>query len=487
MADTHITLFCLVDGESTSNAFPVKTSLSDTVGDLKKLIKIEKSPRFDYVVADELTLWSVEIPDEDDDIDDDAENLPAVLLDDISRKKKKKLKATHDLSDVFVVKPPKKTIHIIVKLSSPRSSDDLHPEVAALRKQLSEVLDSSINVGIVVKPDRKVVCKWSAVVDTVTIGDLKEVLVRYYPQYDHDDYLELLYYRTYTGESESIRYDEDLRRILRVAKTQSMTKLILSLNTPTKGFASWKFKDVCDEYGLAPGSTDPSLEDLPPFTGIEAVPLISDDKKKMLNQLIDEVGLRVDVLKLLGANESTKSMVIASFLLAATKLFKDDLYLAAQRDLSGRRGNGPLDFSVHSRKSYDYTLGVTEVKKEDFKQGVAQNIVQLESALTSRKRKRSSNDVDGGDEPPMEIKSYGIVTDASQWMLLECTLHVDETVSYKMTELERTVNYSGKWQDDVKFVFERLVWLWSRMRDEIPARERHRKSNSPPSDRQTVL
>jgi hypothetical protein len=160
-------------------------------------------------------------------------------------------------------------------------------------------------------------------------------------------------------------------------------------------------------------------------------------------------------------------MVVASFLLAATKLFKEDLYLASQRDVSGRRGNGALDFSVHPRKTHSYTLGVTEVKKENFPQGVAQNIVQLEAALTTKKRKRGTYEIDGEEE---SLRSYGIVTDASQWLLLECTLHEDETVTCRMQELERTINYSGKWQEDARFVFERLVWLWSRMRDEIPAR-----------------
>lgn len=61
-------------------------------------------------------------------------------------------------------------------------------------------------------------------------------------------------------------------------------------------------------------------------------------------------------------------------------------------------------------------------------------------------------------------------------------------MSYRMTELERTLNYSGKWQDDARFVLERLVWLWSRMRDEIPARERYsRKASSPPSFRKTSV
>ncbi|KAG0329172.1 hypothetical protein BG000_000169 [Podila horticola] len=64
MTDNHLSLFCLVDGESTSKAFPVEIESIQTVGHLKKLIKTEKTPRFDDVAADELTLWRVSIPDD---------------------------------------------------------------------------------------------------------------------------------------------------------------------------------------------------------------------------------------------------------------------------------------------------------------------------------------------------------------------------------------------------------------------------------------
>lgn len=36
-----LTLFCLVDGEATSKAFPVDIESRKTIGDLKKLIKAE--------------------------------------------------------------------------------------------------------------------------------------------------------------------------------------------------------------------------------------------------------------------------------------------------------------------------------------------------------------------------------------------------------------------------------------------------------------
>jgi len=158
----------------------------------------------------------------------------------------------------------------------------------------------------------------------------------------------------------------------------------------------------------------------------------------------------VDVLPLRGGNEATKSMVVASFLVAATGLFKDDLYLMSQQHLSGRRGNGPVDFSVHPWKTHDYTLGVTEVKKEDFRQGIAQNIVQLESALMAKKRKRVMRVVDGEEEPPSKQRAYGIVTDSDKWVFVECTMHGDETVSFKMSWLRESLNFGGSWKDDAK-------------------------------------
>ncbi|KAK5801605.1 hypothetical protein F5H01DRAFT_283857 [Linnemannia elongata] len=107
MIVNRLNLFCLVDGQSTFNAFPVEIESNKTIGDLKDLIKGQKTPRFDDVAANELTLWHVSIADDDDD-----DGLP-VLLD--SMPEKKKLKVTHELSDIFNEKPAKRMIHIIVQ------------------------------------------------------------------------------------------------------------------------------------------------------------------------------------------------------------------------------------------------------------------------------------------------------------------------------------------------------------------------------------
>ncbi|KAF9574727.1 hypothetical protein EC968_005732 [Mortierella alpina] len=111
MTDDNLKLFCLVGGEPTSNAFSVKIRSTETADDLKKLIKTEKAPRFDDLAADELTLWHVSLP-----VQDDEDELPILLE---ALPDKKKLRPTDDLSDVFQEKPPKKTIHILVQRPLP--------------------------------------------------------------------------------------------------------------------------------------------------------------------------------------------------------------------------------------------------------------------------------------------------------------------------------------------------------------------------------
>ncbi|KAF9300485.1 hypothetical protein BGZ74_007822, partial [Mortierella antarctica] len=117
MTNTHLTLFCLVDGETTSQAFSIEIDQTKTVHDLKGAIKTKKAPRFDDVAAHKIALWRVSIPDDDDD-EEEEEDLP-ILLDNIPGKDKRKLEARRELSDVFDDKPAKILVHVIVQRPSP--------------------------------------------------------------------------------------------------------------------------------------------------------------------------------------------------------------------------------------------------------------------------------------------------------------------------------------------------------------------------------
>ncbi|KAF9555837.1 hypothetical protein BGW38_009219, partial [Lunasporangiospora selenospora] len=107
MANVNLILFCLVDGEATSNAFPVSASTTTTIGELKDLIKSKKSPRFDDVAADELTLWRTGVA-----ITDDNDEHP-ISLDSLIETKK--LGPATRLSRVFPDDLPEETVHIIVQ------------------------------------------------------------------------------------------------------------------------------------------------------------------------------------------------------------------------------------------------------------------------------------------------------------------------------------------------------------------------------------
>ncbi|KAF9968233.1 hypothetical protein BGZ73_000206, partial [Actinomortierella ambigua] len=108
---TTLTLFCLVDGEATSNAFPVKVASDDSIGNLKDAIKAKKTPRFDDIAADELTLWCISIPVED-------EKIP-ILLDNILNDKKKLSSPRMRVSTLFPESPGEET-YILVQRPPPQ-------------------------------------------------------------------------------------------------------------------------------------------------------------------------------------------------------------------------------------------------------------------------------------------------------------------------------------------------------------------------------
>ncbi|KAF9301468.1 hypothetical protein BGZ74_006680, partial [Mortierella antarctica] len=62
MTDNHLTLFCLVDGDSLSEAFEVEISSTKTVSALKKAIRDENTVDFAEIDARLLTLWRVSVP-----------------------------------------------------------------------------------------------------------------------------------------------------------------------------------------------------------------------------------------------------------------------------------------------------------------------------------------------------------------------------------------------------------------------------------------
>ncbi|CAG8629951.1 6373_t:CDS:1, partial [Dentiscutata heterogama] len=60
------TLFCLVKGNTTANAFEVDIEKGKSISKLKETIKAKNRQAFANVDAKDLKLWKVEIPDDRD-------------------------------------------------------------------------------------------------------------------------------------------------------------------------------------------------------------------------------------------------------------------------------------------------------------------------------------------------------------------------------------------------------------------------------------
>jgi len=109
MTNDLLTLFCLVEGESSP--FSVDIEPTKTVDHLKVTIKAALSPQFDVVTAKDITLWHEAIPVPEDD---DEEVVP-IYISDLIKDGKKKLMATRELHGIFGKKAAKNMIHIIVE------------------------------------------------------------------------------------------------------------------------------------------------------------------------------------------------------------------------------------------------------------------------------------------------------------------------------------------------------------------------------------
>ncbi|KAF9343282.1 hypothetical protein BGX26_005986 [Mortierella sp. AD094] len=467
----EITLFCIVDGDST--AFSIDIIPGKTIDHLKDAIKKKKAPEFDDIAADKLTLWYVSIPIGDDDDDD----IPIVLA---NYANARKLRATSEISEVFGASLPKKTIHVIVQ----RTSAVLNPEVAALRKQLSdmehinaELRNTSVALGIVHKRDgRKVVCQYFTDTKTATLEDLRQLLQKHFEQFDGDDYIQIY---VYAGSPSPVLLtsDHQLRSILERAQQKSWRNLTISLDSPAKNFSSWTWKEIVNEYGVRE-----SPELLPVFD-IQPKPLLTEDEKVVLEHIVRDCTFKNEAY-LFGssASEATRSTIVDAFMVGAMHFYKSDMYMAQQQQMSGMRGHGPVDFAVIDRIHQSQILGVTEVKKDDHVQGLAQNMVQLDVAVQQKKRKRVEEaDEDSRERAPVRFKSYGIVTDSFKWTFVECTLDEDDTVTYRTKEVQDNLKLKHgekSLREGCEIIFANVLALYELMRDEIVNRSSNSNSGS---------
>ena len=140
------------------------------------------------------------------------------------------------------------------------------------------------------------------------------------------------------------------------------------------------------------------------------------------------------------------------FLLLSGFQSLDNFKLIPEKLIEGRNGQENLDYAVKCR-STGRVLGVIEVKNEDFMKGFSQASVQMESTLS---RKCKADEIDNEQDVD---RVFGIVTDASEWYFMECSLDNEGKPSFKLSELVTVVYKDENLQAKVKKVLRHIVWL----------------------------
>lgn len=123
--------------------------------------------------------------------------------------------------------------------------------------------------------------------------------------------------------------------------------------------------------------------------------------------------------------------------------------------LEGLNGRGPVDYAIEQATST--VVGITEVTREDFDKGVAQNMVQLETTLDDRKHK--AEDMSDAPTDSDLIKRFGIITDSQSWMFLEC---YHDTPQFRLSKEYNIVYGQEALGQGVQVIIEMIAWFLAR-------------------------
>ncbi|KAF9948462.1 hypothetical protein BGZ70_002209 [Mortierella alpina] len=342
-----LSLFCLVDRDAVSNAFPIDIPSSQTVGHLKKLIKTEMSPDFDDITAEKLTLWQVAIPTTKNDEEG------SISLETISEKSK--LLPTERLFKLFV-ESPVNTVHILI--------------------QRPPSVSSSARLTVVVQTYANSKFLWTTDANTATLQRLRASIDSAFPgRVDGTETITI--YHSIPEDIEQAREpvgsDDQLRQILWLNIRAGVQKLVVDLETQLRSVKTYTISSVNNLYELT-SSRQPILSDLPAFAPIGCTPLVSGKRKRALEQLSDELEVRKRARHDLWDSRGFRNFTF-SFLVRAVALFEDELLLDEKTLIQGPRGQGLIDYTISSKHDPSHMVAVTHIKaNQGIEDGVAQNM-----------------------------------------------------------------------------------------------------------------
>src|SRR6266487_2630480 len=120
------------------------------------------------------------------------------------------------------------------------------------------------------------------------------------------------------------------------------------------------------------------------------------------------------------ANEATRCEFILSIIHASLAIVRrltkeEKLYISLQKDVSGEEASGRVDYAIKGKEDL---MCIAEGKPRNINIGYLQNIMQLESAYHTNKKKRMAEQAFGKDDYDY---LYGIVSTGIYWHFLVFT------------------------------------------------------------------
>ncbi|CAG8517925.1 2133_t:CDS:2 [Paraglomus occultum] len=342
--------------------------------------------------------------------------------------------------------------------------------IASLKNEIASLKAQFHEFHVIVHSKLKKGFKWTVNVDHATLEGLKETI------YDIEQTPTLASNNSATLEfgNGSIKHkprnDQHFRDMLRGFISQNELKFIVYIKTPSKPFSDYDLQDVCELYEIGSEDEAASLTRFPSFA-CGSKDLEDESSQDMLMSVLKFLCGVVP----LDFNESSRSTYVLPFLVAGASLYKEKFNINVIPGLyiKGDYGHGPVDYAIKLQNSR--IVGVTKVKHKDFEKGVAQNAIQIESALSNcRKRK--------ADVMEEEDKTFGIITDAKEWRFIQCSYDGNGKPNFKLSRSILVDYESEDIELKVKTVLGHIAWFLEEtqkpaedLRQQRAKRQRRRK------------
>ena len=328
------------------------------------------------------------------------------------------------------------------------SDENIHSVVVPLEQTITSGREWENKVFIVKALYRKQ-CKsfsWPVDLSAVTLNNMKWSILNIFsfPQYMKPEDIILRFGKTNKNFEE---FDLDKNDIFRQYLKTSSLSLKVRIDTIKKPFSDWNFKKVCNLLRLPF-----TFQDFPKFVcSVDA--LNTPIGKELLVHLCTDLKHRQKTI-LTNINEASCSEYVSPFLMVAATLFGGRVKLCPEFYIEGKYGNGRLDFCF---RLFETIVGIVEVKNQLVNKGIAQILLQTHTALeTNRKYKYSESKGQFMD------KVYGIVTDATIWWFVECTMDGDEPQFRIHSSTPVVIDWSEESESlkaGVARILGRIIWL----------------------------